>query len=99
MEKENPLWNEYRNLRTARLPINSLRFHLLIESLAIIGLILTKSFEEMVEEENSSKQTRGGFEDTDQPLRPFGLCAGEFTVPDDFDDPLPEEILKGFEGR
>jgi antitoxin (DNA-binding transcriptional repressor) of toxin-antitoxin stability system len=20
--------------------------------------------------------------------RPFGLCAGEFTVPDDFDDPL-----------
>jgi prevent-host-death family protein len=31
--------------------------------------------------------------------RPFGLCAGEFTVPDDFDDPLPEEILQGFEGR
>ena len=23
-------------------------------------------------------------------LRPFGLCAGEFTVPDDFDAPLPE---------
>lgn len=21
-------------------------------------------------------------------LRPFGLCAGEFTVPDDFDTPL-----------
>lgn len=31
--------------------------------------------------------------------RPFGLCAGEFTVPDDFDDPLPEEILRDFEGR
>lgn len=30
--------------------------------------------------------------------RPFGLCAGEFKVPDDFDDPLPEEILKEFEG-
>lgn len=30
--------------------------------------------------------------------RPFGLCAGEFTVPDDFDSPLPEEILRGFEG-
>ncbi len=25
-----------------------------------------------------------------QGLRPFGLCAGEFVVPDDFDDPLPE---------
>jgi prevent-host-death family protein len=31
--------------------------------------------------------------------RPFGLCAGAFTVPDDFDAPLPEEILRGFEGR
>ena len=30
-------------------------------------------------------------------LRPFGLCAGEFTVPDDFDDPLPESILNEFE--
>lgn len=32
-------------------------------------------------------------------LRPFGLCAGAFTVPDDFDAPLPEEILREFEGR
>lgn len=24
-----------------------------------------------------------------KPLRPFGLYAGEFVVPDDFDDPLP----------
>jgi len=31
--------------------------------------------------------------------RPFGLCAGEFTVPDDFDAPLPDEILRGFEGH
>lgn len=34
----------------------------------------------------------------EKPLRPFGLYAGEFVVPDDFDDPLPEDILKGFEG-
>jgi antitoxin (DNA-binding transcriptional repressor) of toxin-antitoxin stability system len=33
-----------------------------------------------------------------EPLRPFGLCAGEFTVPSDFDDPLPEHILQEFEG-
>ena len=25
-------------------------------------------------------------------LRPFGLCAGEFTVPDDFDAPLTEDL-------
>lgn len=32
-------------------------------------------------------------------LRPFGLCTGEFVVPDDFDAPLPEEILSAFEGK
>ncbi len=26
--------------------------------------------------------------------RPVGLCAGEFVVPDDFDDPLPENLLR-----
>jgi antitoxin (DNA-binding transcriptional repressor) of toxin-antitoxin stability system len=34
-----------------------------------------------------------------QQLRPFGLCAGEFTVPDDFDAPLPEDLLSAFEGK
>ncbi|HTU88875.1 MAG TPA: hypothetical protein VMF69_02150 [Gemmataceae bacterium] len=36
---------------------------------------------------------------TAEQLRPFGLCAGQFTVPDDFDSPLPDEILKEFEGE
>jgi len=31
--------------------------------------------------------------------RPFGLAEGEFIVPDDFDAPLPEDILRDFEGR
>ena len=31
--------------------------------------------------------------------RPFGLCAGEFTVPDDFDDPLPDTVVSDFEGK
>jgi len=31
-------------------------------------------------------------------LRPYGLCAGEFTVPEDFDAPLPAEIIQEFEG-
>ena len=29
--------------------------------------------------------------------RPFGLCAGEFTVSDDFDAPLPESVIQEFE--
>lgn len=32
-------------------------------------------------------------------LRPFGLCAGEFNVPADFDAPLPEDLLSAFEGK
>ncbi len=32
-------------------------------------------------------------------LRPFGLCAGEFVVPEDFDESLPENILSEFEGK
>jgi antitoxin (DNA-binding transcriptional repressor) of toxin-antitoxin stability system len=32
-------------------------------------------------------------------LRPFGLRKGEFTVPDDFDDPSPEDILNAFESK
>ena len=34
-----------------------------------------------------------------QEPRPYGLCAGEFVVPDDFDAPLPDDILDAFEGR
>ena len=29
--------------------------------------------------------------------RPYGLCAGQFTVPDGFDEALPEDILRSFE--
>ena len=35
-----------------------------------------------------------------QPLRkrrPVGLCAGDFEVPNDFDEPLPASVLDGFE--
>ena len=31
--------------------------------------------------------------------RPIGLAKGRFEVPDDFNSPLPEEIIRGFEGR
>jgi prevent-host-death family protein len=29
----------------------------------------------------------------------FGLLKGQFEVPDDFDAPLPDDVLAGFEGR
>jgi antitoxin (DNA-binding transcriptional repressor) of toxin-antitoxin stability system len=31
--------------------------------------------------------------------RPWGLAKGTFEVPDDFDSPLPDEVLDAFEGR
>ena len=37
--------------------------------------------------------------DSNKQLRPFGLCSGEFTVPDDFNAPLPEDLLRAFEGK
>ena len=33
---------------------------------------------------------------TQKKSRPIGLCEGEFVVPDDFNDPLPEEIINLF---
>ena len=33
------------------------------------------------------------------PRRVLGRLAGQFTVPNDFDDPLPDEVAKLFEGR
>ena len=31
--------------------------------------------------------------------RPVGLAKGQFTVPDDFNAPLPEDVLNVFEGK
>jgi prevent-host-death family protein len=31
--------------------------------------------------------------------RKLGTLAGQFHVPDDFDDPLPDNLLDAFEGR
>jgi hypothetical protein len=31
--------------------------------------------------------------------RPVGLAKGEFTVPDDFNAPLPEGVIQSFEGK
>jgi hypothetical protein len=31
--------------------------------------------------------------------RPIGLAKGQFTVPEDFNAPLPEDVLRTFEGK
>lgn len=32
-------------------------------------------------------------------VRPYGLCEGDFLLPDDFNAPLPDKVIKEFEGR
>lgn len=34
-----------------------------------------------------------------KPRITFGLLAGQLTVPPDFDAPLPDDVLAGFQGR
>lgn len=36
--------------------------------------------------------------ETSAPRKRFGLLRGAFTIPGDFDDPLPAETLAGFAG-
>ena len=33
------------------------------------------------------------------PTRKLGFCRGQITIPDDFDAPLPDDILDAFEGK
>ena len=44
-------------------------------------------------------EIQGELQQVEAELRPFGLCTGDFTVPDDFNAPLPEDIIKAFEGK
>ena len=56
-----------------------------------------ESFLLVVRDETSVAEVRPATTTATQP-RPYGLCTGRFTVPADFDRPLPDEILKEFKG-
>ena len=53
-------------------------------------LVVTRADEPIVEL-RPLRQARVG-------LRPYGLAAGRLTVPDDFDDPLPDDLMAAFAG-
>ncbi len=67
-----------------------------IEKLRLIR-ILAEEIDQL--ESTNPSELSNPAKPTHNHLRPFGLCAGEFVVPDDFDATLPEEILRAFEGR
>lgn len=37
--------------------------------------------------------------ETSRKRRVLGTAEGDFVVPEDFDSPLPDDVLRGFEGR
>lgn len=55
------------------------------------SIVLTRDDRPVAELRPVAKQPRAP--------RPFGLAAGQFTVPDDFDAPLPDDVLRDFEGQ
>lgn len=57
-------------------------------------LVITQADEAVAEVKPVKPVTSGA-----QEPRPYGLCAGEFVVPADFDAPLPDDMLDAFEGR
>lgn len=84
---------------------NGLELSNLVTQLKAYSSLIILKIEEHIngleEPEQSSKvtvETRSAISSGKQ-LRPFGLCTGEFVVPDNFDAPLPEEILNAFEGK
>ncbi|OFW43706.1 MAG: prevent-host-death protein [Acidobacteria bacterium RIFCSPLOWO2_12_FULL_67_14b] len=54
-------------------------------------IVITRHHEPVAEIRPLKTQARG--------LRPWGLAKGEFVVPDDFNDPLPDDLLDLFEGK
>lgn len=54
---------------------------------------------EELEQSNRVKVKTRTVTSSNKQLRPFGLCTGEFIVPDGFEEPLSEETLNAFEGK
>jgi antitoxin (DNA-binding transcriptional repressor) of toxin-antitoxin stability system len=53
----------------------------------------------IVNDEHALAEVRPAPADVAAEPRPVGLAAGEFTVPRDFDEPLPEQVISEFEGE
>ena len=63
------------------------------------GLPMQEYIQQLIEFLPAEKGNSEAVSPSETTLRPFGLCAGEFIVPDDFDAPLPDDILAEFEGK
>jgi len=56
----------------------------------------TKAYPSMQSKENLNDHAKGGPE---KPVRKPGFLEGKIWIADDFDAPLPEDLLDAFEGK
>jgi hypothetical protein len=82
------------NITLQDIQLNPLAFVQLVEAGEVFVVMRGESALAEVRPLLQTEQPR-----TDQPSRPFGMCAGSFTVPADFDAPLPGDVIREFEGR
>lgn len=74
----------------------ALKFHAIVRGKTLplpdLAAFEGKRVEVIVVEDEAESQPAGS-------PRRFGTLAGRFVVPDDFDAPLPDDILSAFEGN
>ena len=77
---------------------NALRVHAQIESDTLripeLRSLIGRRVEVIILDEGESPESPAP-----SPKRQLGSLRGLFTIPDDFDAPLPEETLRAFEGE
>lgn len=82
---------------------NALKFHALVSGKTLplpdLSAFEGKRVEVIVVEDEGQVHNIASATPESPRQRPFGLYRGQFTVPDDFDAPLPPEIQKYFDGQ
>ena len=82
---------------------HALKFHALVAGKTLplpdLSAFEGKRVEVIVVEDEGQAQNIASASPESPRQRPLGSYRGQFTVPDDFDSPLPAEIQKYFDGQ
>ncbi len=82
---------------------NALRFHAVVSGKTLplpdLGVFEGKRVEVIVVEDEGQPMRGASIPEAAPAQRPLGLYHGQFSVPDDFDAPLPADIQTYFDGE
>ncbi len=80
---------------------HALKFHALVSGKTLplpdLGVFEGKRVEVIVVEDEVQPSRASSLASAKQ--RPLGLYRGQFSIPDDFDAPLPDDVQKYFDGQ